>query len=211
MLDEVVISRAITESFMTAFMDSMDVDVAIAGGGPSGLVCAYYLAKAGKKVALFERHLKIGGGMPGGGMMFNRIVVQEEAKPILAGEFGIRLRKHTADHYIADSLETISALTLKAIQAGVRIFNLMSVEDVMIREDRIAGVVINWSSVEWSRLHVDPLCIRAKAVVDATGHDTEVCKVAERKIGAKLNTETGKVMGEKSMWADVSYQSGRFR
>jgi thiamine thiazole synthase len=40
-------------------------------------------------------------------------------------------------------------------------------------------------------------------VVDATGHDTEVCKVAERKIGAKLNTETGKVMGEKSMWADV--------
>jgi len=203
MLDEVIISRAITESFMKTFMDYMDVDVAIAGGGPSGLVCAYYLAKAGKKVALFERHLKIGGGMPGGGMMFNRIVVQEQARPILADEFGISLEKYNGDHYIADSLETISALTLGAIKAGVKIFNLMSVEDVIIRKDTIAGVVINWSSVGWSHLHVDPLCVRAKAVVDATGHDTEICKIAEKKSGAILNTETGKVMGEKSMWAEV--------
>ena len=200
-MDEVVISRAITEEFMNDFMDAMDVDVAIAGGGPSGLVCAYYLAKEGLKVAMFERHLRVGGGMPGGGMMFNRIVVQEEAKHIF-DEFGIRVKTHKDGLYIADSLESVSTLCSKSIQAGVKIFNLMQVEDVMIRKDRITGVVLNWSPVSWSKLHVDPLAVRAKVVIDATGHDTEVCKVVERKIGPKLKTKTGTVMGEKSMWAE---------
>ena len=40
-------------------------------------------------------------------------------------------------------------------------------------------------------------------VVDSTGHDTEVCKIIERKIGPKLNTSSGKVLGEQSMWAEV--------
>jgi sulfide-dependent adenosine diphosphate thiazole synthase len=44
-------------------------------------VAAYYLAKAGKNVTVFERKLSVGGGMWGGGMMFDRIVVQDEGKP----------------------------------------------------------------------------------------------------------------------------------
>ena len=64
------------------------MDVAIGGGGPAGLTAGYYLAKAGLKVALFEKKLSMGGGMWGGGMMFNKIVVQEESKRIL-DEFGI--------------------------------------------------------------------------------------------------------------------------
>ncbi|UCG35618.1 MAG: thiazole biosynthesis protein [Candidatus Omnitrophota bacterium] len=201
-MDEVVISRAITEKFMKDFIDSMDLDVAIAGAGPSGLVCAYYLAKQGMKVAMFERHLRVGGGMPGGGMMFNRIVVQKQAKHIL-DEFGISMEHYKDDLYVADSLETVSTLCSGTIKAGVKIFNLMQVEDVMIRKDRITGVVLNWSAVSWSKLHVDPLAARAKVVIDATGHDTEVCKVVERKIGPKLKTKTGTVIGEKSMWAEV--------
>ena len=38
--------------------------------------------------------------------------------------------------------------------------------------------------------------------VDATGHDAEVCSIVARKIGPKLSTKTGEVMGEKSMWAE---------
>jgi len=72
-MDEVTISRAIVESYMKDFMEAMDVDVAVAGAGPSGLVTAYYLAKEGIRVVVFERQLRVGGGMPGGGMMFNRI------------------------------------------------------------------------------------------------------------------------------------------
>jgi thiamine thiazole synthase len=172
------------------------VDVAIAGAGPSGLVCAYYLASEGKKVAVFERHLKIGGGMPGGGMMFNRIVVQEEAKEIMR-EFGVRIKKYSDNLYTADAVETISAFSLKAIKAGTKIFNLMSVEDVVIREKSIEGVVLNWSAVDIARLHIDPLAVKSKVVVDATGHDSEVCRIVERKLGDGF-----KVVGEKSMWAE---------
>ncbi len=202
-LDDIKISRAIIESFMEDFIDYTDIDVAIGGGGPSGLVAGYYLAKAGLKVALFERKLSIGGGMWGGGMMFNKIVVQEESKRIL-DEFGIGSQKYEDDYYVADSVECVSTLCSKATQAGLKIFNLISIEDVMMKESKdVAGLVLNWSAVEMGRLHVDPLTIRTKAVIDATGHDCEVVKVVERKVGPKLNTETGTIIGEKPMWAEV--------
>jgi len=201
-MDEVAISRAITESFMNDFMDYLDVDVAIAGAGPSGLIAAYYLAKDGLKVAMFERQLRVGGGMPGGGMMFNRVVVQEEAVEIM-DEIGVNLTRHKDNLYIADSLEAISTFCSKTIKAGTKIFNLINVEDVMIREKKITGLVLNWSAVSWSKLHVDPLVVRAKAVIDATGHDAEVARIVERKMGKCLNTKGGGVLGEKPMWAEV--------
>jgi thiazole biosynthesis enzyme len=201
-MDEVTISRAITETFLKEFLEAMEVDVAIAGAGPSGLVAAYYLAKGGAKTVVFERQLRIGGGMPGGGMMFNRIVFQEEGKRML-DEFGVRTKEYEKGYYVADALETISTLCSKAIKAGARVFNLISVEDVMIREgDRITGLVLNWSAVSLAKLHVDPLTIRAKLVIDATGHECEVCHIVVRKIGANLRTATGGVVGEKSMWAE---------
>src|SRR4030042_588568 len=165
-MDEVIISRAIVESYMKDFMGAMEADVAVAGAGPAGLVMAYYLAKEGIKVVVFERQLRVGGGMPGGGMMFNRIVLQEEGKRIL-DDFGVRTKEYEEGYYIADALETISTLCSKAIKAGARIFNLISVEDVMIREEnRITGLVLNWSAVSLAKLHVDPLAIRSKVVID---------------------------------------------
>jgi len=201
-MDEVTISKAITETFLKEFLEAMEVDVAIAGAGPSGLVAAYYLAEGGHKTVVFERQLRLGGGMPGGGMMFNRIVLQEEGKKIL-DEFEVRTKKYEKGYYIADALETISTLCSKTIKAGARVFNLISVEDVVIREgNRISGLVLNWSAVPWSKLHVDPLAIRSKLVIDATGHDSEVCHIVVRKIGANLRTATGGIVGEKPMWAE---------
>ncbi len=201
-MDEVIISRAIVESYMKDFMEAMEADVAIAGAGPSGLVTAYYLAQEGIKVIVFERQLHVGGGMSGGGMMFNRIVLQEEGKQIL-DEFEISTRKYEKGYYVADSLEAISTICSRAIKSGAKIFNLVSVEDVMVREnDRITGLVLNWSSVSWSKLHVDPLTVRCRVAVDATGHDAEICRIVVEKIGPKLRTKTGEVMGEKSMWAE---------
>mgnify|MGYP000044055834 CR=1 FL=1 len=201
-MDEVTISKAITESFVREFAAAMDVDVAIVGAGPSGMIAGYYLARAGAKTVIFEKQLRLGGGMPGGGMMFNRIVLQEEGKAIL-DEFGVRTEKYDAKHYTADALEAVSTICSRTIQAGAKIFNLISVEDVMIREDnRIAGLVLNWSAVFWSKLHVDPLAVRSKRVIDATGHECEVCRIVERKLGPILRTSTGRVLGEKSMWAE---------
>jgi thiamine thiazole synthase len=60
MLNEVTISKAIITAYMNKLMASLELDVAIVGGGPSGLVAGYYLAKAGRKVSLFESKLSIG-------------------------------------------------------------------------------------------------------------------------------------------------------
>jgi thiazole biosynthesis enzyme len=203
-LDDITISRAITESFMKDFQKAMDVEVAIGGAGPAGMTAAYYLAKEGIKTVIFERSLRPGGGMPGGGMMFNTIVVQEEARGILE-EFEVRTTEYQKNYYTADSVEASAALCLKAIQAGAKIFNLMSIEDVMIREDnRITGLVLNWSAVSLAKLHVDPLSIRSKVVIDATGHASEICHIVVNKLGGRLRTEGGGIMGERSMWAEVA-------
>ncbi len=203
-LDDVTISRVIIKSFMEDFLKAMDVDVAIGGAGPAGMIAAYYLAKRGVNTVIFERGLRPGGGMPGGGMMFNTIVVQEEAKAIL-DEMGIRNREYEKGYYTADSVEASSAICFRAIQAGAKIFNLMSVEDVMIREnDRVTGLVLNWSAVTLAGLHVDPLSIRSKLVIDATGHACEICHIVVNKLHGRLDTEGGGIMGEKSMWAEVA-------
>lgn len=198
-MDEVLISRAITESYMKNFIDSMVLDVAVVGAGPAGLVAAFYLAKKGAKVAVFERKLSVGGGMWGGGMMFNQIVVQEAGKEIL-DEFGVDCTHYKEGYYLADALEAVSTITSKAIKAGARIFNLISVEDVVIRDkSRIHGIVINWSAVELSNLHVDPMTIASDVVIDATGHAAEVARIIEKKVG----TDALVVRGERSMWAEA--------
>jgi thiamine thiazole synthase len=205
-LDEIVISRAIIESYTEKLVKALDVDVAIVGAGPAGMVCGYYLAKAGKNVVLFERKLSVGGGMWGGGIMFNEIVVQEKAKRLL-DEFDIKTKCYEKGYYLADSIESVSTICSKSVKAGLKIFNLISAEDVMVRNKKVMGLVLNWTAVEMANLHVDPISTRAKFVVDATGHPAEVARIVERKSGIRLKTKTGKVMGEQSMWADVGEET----
>ena len=202
-LDEIKISKAIIEAYTDKLIKALDVDVAVVGAGPAGMVSAYYLAKAKKRVVIFERKLSPGGGMWGGGIMFNEIVVQEEAKEILE-EFGVRTRRYDNDYYLSDSIEAVSTICSKTVKAGAQVFNLMSVEDIMIRQKSVCGLVLNWTAVEMAKLHVDPITMRAKYVVDATGHAAEVAHIVERKSGISLRTKTGKIMGEGSMWADVA-------
>jgi thiazole biosynthesis enzyme len=198
-MDEVIISRAITDSYFKELIDYMEMDVAIVGAGPSGLTAGYYLAKNGIKTVIFERKLSIGGGMWGGGMMFNKIVVQPEGKEIL-DEFGVTCKEYEKGYYVVDSVEATSTLCSKTVKAGAKIFNLISMEDVMIREDdRIVGLVLNWSAVQMAQLHIDPLSVRSKLVIDATGHAAEVCNIVSRK-----TSEVLRVHGEKSMWAEVA-------
>ncbi len=203
MIDEMIISKAIIESYTEKLLNCLELDVAVCGAGPSGLVAAYYLAKKGLKTAVFERKLSIGGGMWGGGMMFNEIVVQREGKAIL-DELNIKTRKYREDYYLADAIEAVCGISLQAMKAGAKIFNLMSVEDLVVRKKKVTGIVINWTAVEMASLHVDPLTIFARFVIDATGHPIEVVRVLERKMNVKLLTPTGKIEGEKSMWAEVA-------
>jgi len=200
-LDDVRISEAIIKSYMKKLLAVLHTDVAIVGGGPAGMTAAWYLARAKKKVVLFERKLSLGGGIWGGGMMFNEIVVQEGGRRVLR-EMGVRTMEARKGYYSADAVETAATLCSAAIRAGARIMNLVSAEDLMIEKDRVTGLVINWSSVEMAGLHVDPISVRSKFVIDATGHAAEIAHLIEEKTGPCLETETGCVIGEGSMCAD---------
>jgi len=201
MISDVMVTRAIAERFFEKLNDATELDVAIVGAGPAGLVAGGYLARAGKRVALFESKLSPGGGVWGGGMLFNEIVVQDEALEVL-DDFGIKHRPYRDGFHTADSVHTAAALAYGATREGLVVFNACRVEDVMFNDDRVAGVVILWSAVDIAGLHVDPLSLSARIVLDATGHDADVTRVTVRKEGVTLRTETGGVMGERSMCAD---------
>lgn len=200
-LNDIVISRKIIERFNEEFLDNLETDVIVVGAGPAGLVAAKHIADKGKKVIIIERRLSPGGGMLGGGMTMPIIVIQGSSKHILE-EVGVKVTDAGDGYYTADSVECTAKLMSAAIDSGVRIFNAMTVEDVMMKEGSICGAVINRSAIEVAGLHVDPLTLGTKAIVDATGHAAEVCRVTQKKAGA-LNTPSGVIEGEKSMWAEI--------
>jgi len=208
-LDDATISQKIIEGYHEKLLAALNVDVALVGAGPANIVAGYYLAQAGRKAVIFESKLAPGGGMWGGGMMFNEVVVQEDAVPILR-ELGIDTRPKGDGYFTMDSVEATSTIIAKCVTAGTTIFNLIKVTDVLFREEggspRVSGLVINWSPVEHLGLHVDPIGIEASYVVDGTGHPADICRIVTRKIGVQLKTKTGDVIGEMPLWADKGEQ-----
>ena len=208
-LDDISISRAIIEAYNAKLLSSLEVDVALVGAGPACMVAGYYLGKAGLKAVIFESKVAPGGGMWAGGMMFNEIVIQDDAIDIVK-EFGINHSSRGDGYYTMDSVEATSTIISRCVKAGTVIFNMIKVEDVLFREaeggPKVSGLVINWSPVEKLGLYVDPLSIKSSYVVDGTGHPAEICETVKRKMGIKLNTKTGGVVGEMSLWAEKGEQ-----
>ncbi|AWR97147.1 thiazole biosynthesis protein [Acidianus sulfidivorans JP7] len=200
-VDEVKISRYILKYTLEDWNNIVESDVVIVGAGPSGMTAGYYLAKAGLKTVIFERRLSFGGGIGGGAMQFHKIVIETPADEILK-EFGISLTKAEEGVYIVDSAEFMAKLASKAIDAGAKIIQGVSVDDVIFRENplRVAGVAVEWTGTQMSGLHVDPLFISSKAVIDATGHDAEVISVAARKL-PELQIS---IPGEKSAYSLIA-------
>ena len=198
---EETISGAIVRAFFEKFERHLAVDVGIVGAGPSGLVAARYLAQAGLKVAVFESKLAPGGGTWGGGMLFNEVVVQSDAAPILH-DFNIATQDLGNGYHTLDSVEMASGLIFGARKAGAVIFNAMCVEDICVREGKVCGLVVNWNPVRRLDMHVDPVVVTARAVLDGTGHPSEIVHKAVDKAGIKVDSPTGGIMGEKPMWME---------
>jgi thiamine thiazole synthase len=198
-LQEETISAAIVRRFFQKLEKNLSVDVAIVGAGPSGLVAAHDLARAGFRVAIFESKLAPGGGIWGGGMLMNEVVVQADALPVLA-DFNIAAESAGGEYHTCDAVEMAAGLIFGARRAGAVIFNAVKVEDIVVRDNRVCGVVINWTPVVRLEMHVDPLVVTARAVVDGTGHPSEVVAMATRKAGIRIDSPTGGILGEKPMW-----------
>lgn len=198
---EETISGAIVRRFFNKLEQHLSVDVAIVGAGPSGLVAARDLALAGYKVAVFESKLAPGGGTWGGGMLMNEVVVQTDAAAILH-EYNITTQPVDQDYHTVDAIEMASGLIFGARKAGAVIFNAVTVEDIVIHEGRVCGVVINWAPVHRLGMHVDPIVIMCQALVDGTGHPSEIIQKAVNKAGVTIDSPTGGILGEKPMWME---------
>ena len=133
-LDERIISQAIIDSYFEKLKNALDCDIAIVGGGPTGLTAAYYLSKQGFKVVLLEKKISIGGGMWAGAMFFNYIVVQDMGKEVL-NDFEINYKEYKPGYYVADAIEAVTTIASKAAKAGTLFLTGVCAEDVVLKKE----------------------------------------------------------------------------
>jgi thiamine thiazole synthase len=194
------ITNAIITEFAKSFSDYSDLDVIIIGGGPSGLMAARELAQKNVKVLIIERNNYLGGGFWVGGYLMNTITIRAPGQKIL-DELGIPYKEFKNNLYVAVGPHACSKLISETCAAGAHIQNMTSFDDVVIREEnRVSGVVINWTPVSAMPREitcVDPVALECKLVMDSTGHDACVVnKLVERNIM--------KIPGFGPMWVERS-------
>ncbi len=178
------ITKTIVERFASDLVDSVEGDVVIVGAGPAGLTAARDLALAGHKALLIERNNYLGGGFWIGGYLMNTVTVRAPGQEVL-DEIGVPYDEVAPGLYAALGPHACSKLIGATFDAGAKVLNMTSFDDVVLGEDdRVRGAVINWTPVEAlprAISCVDPVAIEAKVVVDASGHDAVVAAALQKR------------------------------
>ena len=184
-VSEVEITRAIANEFNSVLIDRADSDVIIIGAGPAGLTAGRELAIMGFRVLIIEQNNYLGGGYWLGGYMMNPVTVREPAQKIW-DELGIPYKKVVDGLYITPGPHAVSKLIAAACDAGVKFLNLTKFDDLVLKNGRVAGIVVNWmpvSALPRNITCVDPVALEAKMVIDASGHDSVAVKrLVDRKL-----------------------------
>jgi len=200
MVGEKEITRAIVDEFAKQFSEYVESDCLIIGAGPSGLMAGKELAKEKLKVLIVERNNYLGGGFWIGGYLMNKVTVREPGQEILS-ELGVPFKEVSKGLYVADGPHACSKLIADTCDAGVKFANMTVFDDVVLREEnRVAGVVINWTPIQALPREitcVDPVALESKIVIDATGHDASVVKKLEER-------GLVKTVGFGAMWVERS-------
>ncbi len=182
-IPEAKITKAIVDEFSKEFSDYITSDVVIVGAGPSGLTCARELAKNKVKVLVLEANNYLGGGFWIGGYLMNKVTFRSPSEKIL-DELSIPYKEIEDGLVVADGPHACSKLIAAACDAGVKVVNMTKVDDVVLRNGRVEGVVVNWTPVgalPRAITCVDPVSLESKVVIDATGHDAHVCEALKKR------------------------------
>jgi thiamine thiazole synthase len=193
------ITRAIVSEFTEQFLEYVESDCIIIGAGPSGLVAGRDIANAGKKVLIIERNNYLGGGFWIGGYLMNKVTVRHPGERIF-DEIGVPYKSVSEGLVVADAPHACSRLIASACDAGVKIANMTMLEDLVIKEERVCGAVINWAPIAHLPREIcclDPVAIEAPVLIDATGHEAFVVKKLEQR--GLIQTK-----GEGAMWIEKS-------
>ncbi len=175
---EVEITRAIANEFHDVLIDRADSDVIVIGAGPAGLTASRELSNLGYKVLVIEQNNYLGGGYWLGGYMMNPVTVRAPAQKIW-DELGIPYKKVSEGLYITPGPHAVSKLIAATCDAGVKFLNLTKFDDLIMKNGRVTGVVVNWmpvSALPRNITCVDPIALEAKVVIDASGHDSVAVK-----------------------------------
>lgn len=177
-VSESEITQTITSMFNETLQEYSRSDIIVIGGGPAGLTAARELSLRGMKTLVIEQNNYLGGGYWVGGYMMNPVTVRAPAQ-LVWEKLGIRYKKINNRLYATWGPEACSKLISAACDAGVRFLQLTKFDDLVLKNNRVAGVVVNWmpvSALPRNVTCVDPIALESRMVIDASGHDSVAVK-----------------------------------
>lgn len=169
------VSREMVTRYMNDMLHYAESDVVIVGCGSAGLSCAWELSKdPSLKIAIIEQSVSPGGGCWLGGQLFSAMVVRKPADKFLDE---LEIPYEEKENYVVvkhAALFTSTILSKLLMRPNVKLFNATAVEDLIVKNGKVSGVVTNWTLVTLNHSTqscMDPNVMEAKVIVSGTGHD----------------------------------------